>query len=177
MRDQQGITRSRFLYNLSQASYRKSWGSDYQQPTFIEELLAFLFKLIPKIGPLKYLQLRTPTPETEKMFENSFNATLDRYRQLLAVVGNGRPDLPNGNLDTGAVTGPGEYRLNDQTHAQLLDQLAKQNFAGVSAATRDELLKFFSHPHEEYSINRKPKEWKKIDAELDQLKKVQISAQ
>jgi hypothetical protein len=48
--------------------------------------LAFLFRLIPKIGPLKILTFRTPTPETEKMFEASFNATLDRYRSLLTEL-------------------------------------------------------------------------------------------
>ena len=52
------------------------------------------------------------------MFEASFNATLDRYRKLLVQVDTGQPDLPNNNFDTGAVTGPGEYRLNDETHAK-----------------------------------------------------------
>ena len=37
-------------------------------------------------GPLKILTFRTPTPETEKMFEASFNATLDRYRSLLTEL-------------------------------------------------------------------------------------------
>jgi hypothetical protein len=176
MKDQPGITRSRFLFNISRASYQRNWGSDYKEPNFIERLLAFLFRLIPKFGPLKYLQLRTPTPETQKMFENSFNVTLERYRQLLATVGNGQPNVPNDNLDTGSVSGPGEYRLNDKTHAKLLHKWARQNFAGVPAAGRAELLEFFSYPREKHSIH-KAKQWKKIDAELDQLKKVQVPAQ
>jgi len=56
------------------------------------------------------LQLKTPTPAAEKLFEASFNATLDRYRQLLSQVGTGQPDLPNENVDTGAIMGPGKYR-------------------------------------------------------------------
>ena len=75
-KDLPGITRNRFLYNLSRASYEKHWGKDYRKPNFGETLLAFLFRLIPKIGPLKILTFRTPTPETEKMFEASFNVTL-----------------------------------------------------------------------------------------------------
>jgi hypothetical protein len=92
------------------------------------------------------LQLKTPTPAAEKLFETSFNTTLDRYRQLLTQVGTGQPDLPNENFDTGAITGPGIYRLNDETHAQLLDALAKQNFSGASLEVRAELLEFFGHP-------------------------------
>src|ERR1700693_1638007 len=87
MKDQPGITKRKFLFNLSKASYQKKWGKNYQPPTFGEKVIAFLIRLIPKFGPLKVLQLRTPTPETERMFEASFNTTLDRYRQLLTQAG------------------------------------------------------------------------------------------
>jgi hypothetical protein len=170
MRDQPGMTKRKFLYNLSRASYRKNWGTDYQRPSLGEKVLAFLFRLLPKFGPLKVLQLRTPTPETERMFEASFNATLDRYRQLLTQAGAGQPDLPNDNFDTGEVTGPGKYRLNDETHAKLLDALAKQKFTGVSPEVRAELVEFFGHPDAPYAIKRKPKDWARVQAELEQLK-------
>ena len=106
------------------------------------------------------------------MFEASFNATLDRYRQLLSQVGTGQLDLPNDNFDTGGITGPGKYRLNDETHAKLLDALAKQDFRGASPEVRAELLEFFGHPDAPYATKRKPKEWAKVQAELEQLKKV-----
>ena len=170
MNDQPGMTKKKFLYNLSRASYKKAWGKNYQRPTFGERFLAFLARILPKIGPIKALQLKTPTPETERMFEASFNATLDRYRQLLSQVGTGKPDLPNDNFDTGEITGPGKYRLNDETHAKLLDALAKQNFRGASPEVRSELLEFFGHPDAPYSIKRKPKEWAKVQSQLEQLK-------
>jgi zinc dependent phospholipase C len=170
MRDQPGVTKKTFLYNLSRASYRKNWGKDYRSPSLGERFLAFLVRILPKIGPLKVLQLRTPTPETERMFEASFNATLDRYRQLLSQAGNGQPDLPNDNFDTGEMTGPGEYRLNDETHAKLLGVLAKQHFTSTSPELRAELLEFFGHPDAPYAIKRKAKDWAKVQAELEQLK-------
>jgi hypothetical protein len=171
MQDQPGMTKKKFLYNLSRASYQKNWGQQYQPPTVGERFLALMVRILPKIGPLKVLQLRTPTPETERMFEASFNATLDRYRQLLSQVGNHQLDLPNDNFDTGGITAPGKYRLNDETHAKLLGVLAKQNFHGASAEVRAELLEFFGHPDAPYSTRRKPKEWGKVQAELEQLKK------
>ena len=170
MKDQPGMTKKKFLYNLSRASYQQNWGKDYQPPTFGERFLAFLARILPKIGPLKVLQLKTPTPEAERMFEASFNATLDRYRQLLSQVDTGQLDLPNANFDIGEITGPGKYRLNDETHAKLLDALAKQNFSGASPEVRAELLEFFGHPDAPYATKRKPKEWAKVQAELEQLK-------
>src|SRR6202163_652418 len=55
MKDQPGITKRKFLYNLSRASYQKNWGKAYQPPTFGEKLLATLARIVPKIGPLKVL--------------------------------------------------------------------------------------------------------------------------
>ena len=119
MKDQPGITKRKFLYNLSRSSYRKNWGKTYQRPTFGDEVLAFILQIVPKIGPLKVLQLKTPTPAAQQMFEASFNATLDRYRNLLHQAGTGQLVLPNDNFDTGDTTGPGQYHLNDQTQAKL----------------------------------------------------------
>jgi hypothetical protein len=172
LKDQPSITKKKFLYNLSRASYQKDWGKNYQPPTFWERFFAFLTRILPKIGPLRVLQLKTPTPEAERLFEASFNATLDRYRQLLSQVDTGQPDLPNDNFDTGEITGPGKYRLNDETHAKLLDALAKQNFSGASPEVRAELLEFFGHPDAPYTVKRKPKDWAKVQAELEQLKNV-----
>jgi hypothetical protein len=170
MKDQPGMTKKKFLYNLSRASYQKNWGKDYQRPTFGEKVLAFLARLLPKFGPLKVLQLKTPTPETERMFEASFNATLDRYRELLSQAGTGQPALPNDNFDTGEITGPGKYRLNDETHAKLLHTLAKQNFSGASPEVRAELLEFFGHPDAAYATKRKRKDWATVQIELEQLR-------
>ena len=169
-KDQPGITRRKFLYNLSRASYEKRWGKTYQKPSFEERFLAFLYKLLPKVGPLKVLQLRMPTPQTEQMFEASFNATMDRYWTLLKQNDEGQLELPNDNFDVGEVTPPGKYRMNDDTHAELLDKLAKQNFAGVSPELRAELLAFYADPNSPNATKRKPKVWSKVEVELQQLK-------
>ena len=170
-KDQPSMTKKKFLYNLSRASYQKNWGKKYQPPSFWESFLAFLARIIPQFGPLKVLQLRTPTPETERMFEASFNATLDLYRKLLRQAETGQPDLPNENFDTGEIAGPGNYQLNDETHAKLLDALAKQNFSAASQGIQAELLEFYGHPDAPYATKRNPKAWAKVQAQLEQLKK------
>ena len=170
LKEQPSMTRRKFLYNLSRASYEKKWGKDYQRPTLWERFLALLTELVPKVGPLKVLKLRTPTPQTERMFEASFNAALDRYKILLGQQRIGQPAIPNDNFDTGEVTGPGKYFMNDNVHAKLLDALAKQNFAGASPEVRAELLEFYADPNAPYATKRKPKEWTKVETQLKQLK-------
>jgi hypothetical protein len=169
-KDQPGVTRRKFLYNLSRASYQKNWGKQYQQPSFGERFLAFLIRILPKFGPLRVLELKTPTPAAEQLFEASFNDSLSRYQKLLVQAGTGQPDLPNENFDTGEMTGPGKYRLTDETQAKLLDALAKQGFNGVSPEIRAELLEYFGHPDAPYEMKRKPKNWARIQAQLEELK-------
>jgi len=168
--DVPGITRRKFLYNLSRASYEREWGKDYQRPSFWDRFLAFLYRILPKIGPLRVLQLRTPTPETERMFQASFNATMDRYRGLLKQVGSDQLKLVNDNFDVGVETPPGQYRLNDDAHAKLLDKLAQTNFDAMSPKLRSELLRFYSDPNAPNATKRHPKEWAKVEADLQQLK-------
>jgi hypothetical protein len=170
-KDLPGITRNRFLYNLSRASYEKRWGKNYRRPNAGEKVLAFFFRLIPKIGPLKILTFRTPTPETEKMFEASFNATLDHYRGLLADLGAaGKVTLPNDNFDVGTRTAPGEYRLNDDTYAELLHHVAEHNFSGLTPDLRAEIERFYADPNSPNATKRHRRRWSRVQRELAQMR-------
>ena len=168
-------TKKRFLYNLSRSNYEREWGKNYRKPSPGEIFLAFLYKLIPKFGPLKVLQFRTPTPVTEHMFEASFNATLSRYRKLLIDTGEGSLQLPNDNFDVGESTRPGKYRMNDEAHARLLDELAETNFANVTAETKAELLHFYADPDAAYATKRHAKAWARVQAQLLQLQTAPVS--
>jgi len=169
-RDLPGMTRNRFLYNLSRSSYEKGWGKDYRQPSIGDKFLAFLFRLIPKIGPLKILAFRTPTPEAEKMFEASFNATLDRYRRLLTDLGTGKVELPNDNFDVGVRTALGEYHLSDDTYAELLHRLAEQNFSRTTPELGAEIERFYAGPASPNASKRNPRRASRIQSELNRLK-------
>ena len=171
-KDEPGITKQKFLYNLKRANFEKEWGKDYLKPKFSDKVLAFIYKSLPKFGPLKVLQFKTPTPETERMFEASFNETLDQYRKLLNEEREtGKPGLVNGNFDLGEVSGPGKYKLSDTTHAKLLDKLADQKFAGMTPEIRAELLDFFSASDTPFAMKKDKKVWAKVQTELEELKR------
>ena len=171
--DEPGMTRQKFLYNLKRAKYEQEWGKDYQQPTLGDKFLAFLYKILPKFGPLKVLQFKTPTPETEKMFEASFNDTLDQYRKLLRQQREAQqPALTNDNFDLGTASAPGQYQLSDSTHAKLLDKLADQKFAGMTPEIRSELLEFFGAPDTPFKLKKDKKAWSKLQTELEALRKL-----
>jgi hypothetical protein len=168
--DQPSMTKRKFLYTMERASYEHEWGNNYQKPTLWERFLATLYKILPKFGPLKVLQLKTPTPQTEHMFEKSFNAALDSYKSLIVQSRVGAPQVPNDNFDTGTETPAGQYSMSDDVRAELMEALAKQDFAGMSPELRADLLNFYSNPSAPYATKRKPKEWAKLQQDLQHLK-------
>jgi hypothetical protein len=168
--EEPGITKKKFRYNLSRSNYDREWGRNYQKPTVFQRFLAFLYKLIPKFGPLKVLEFRTPTPEAQQMFRASFNSSLDEYRRLIGDLRSGQLHLVNDNIDIGETTGPGKYALNDDAHAKLLDKLAQQKFAGISPGVKEELLGFYSDPDAAYATKRDAKAWAAVQSELVLLK-------
>jgi hypothetical protein len=172
--DLPGITKRKFLYNLNRSNFEKEWGKGYSKPSAGERFLAFLYLLLPKWGPLRVLQFRTPTPETERFFEASFNATLDRYREFLRDQRNGKVTLPNDNFDVGADTGPGKYKLNDAAHAELVSRLADQKFANVSPVLLNELQHFYSDPSLPYAKKKDHKAQARLQAAVEQLKALKL---
>ena len=126
--------------------------------------------MLPKFGPLRVLELKTPTPETERMFEESFNLAVSDYRRLLKEESEGKLRLPNVNFDVGKETEGGKYRLNDNAHAQLLHALAQKKFECLSPDLRQELLSFFASAEAPYAFKKDPKTWDRVQADLQALK-------
>jgi hypothetical protein len=137
------ITRDKFLYTLSRSAYEKEWGKDYRRPGPGTRVLAFFIRMFPKIGPFRALQFRTPTPETERLFIDSVNGTIRRYRELLAAEAARRPNLPNENLDIGRTASYGAYSGSDKTYERLVDKLARKHFDRMPSELRDNILAFY----------------------------------
>jgi len=166
-----GIRRADFVFDLSEASYRKRWSQKYQKSGPGTRILALLISILPKIGPLKVLSFQAPTPRTESLFETSFVRTLDEYRRLLQQAGRQDLRLANLDFDTGAPTRPGEYAMADEAYANLAIKLSAKQPAAVGADVRQDVLKFFGDPNLPYTIKtRNPKQWKQTLEAVDKLK-------
>jgi hypothetical protein len=120
----------KLTYRLSKADYQKRFGNSYRRPGIGTRVLAFLLKLIPKIGPLKDLSLRVPSADTQKTFLSGMDNVVDQYHRYLDTLRTEPADQPSLklaslDLDTGKPTAPAEYALADQTYARYLALLVK----------------------------------------------------
>lgn len=160
-------TKSKFVYHISNSEYRKEWGHMYEKPGFFARLKAFFLRLLPKVGPLSGLAFHPPTPAVEHLYMDSFNQALERFEKLLLAQRQDQLRLPNDNLDTGAETAGADYRLADDTYAELLKRLDGKP---VSSSLRQDILSYYGDLEKHYATKRKSKEWHEVMRELDVLK-------
>ena len=164
-----GIAEQRFVFNLSRRDYERDFGRDYQRPGPLTMILNLLYRLLPKIGPLRPLKFKAPTPEAEALFLESFKDTRQRYQTTLRAVGERRLNLANTNFDTGKPSAHGDYGLADETYAELLDRHAERHFADVPPALRQNILAYYAAAPDKISGKKELKRLKKVNSQLSTL--------
>ena len=165
-----GLAEQRFVFNLSRRDYERDFGRDYQRPGPLTMVFNLLYRLLPKIGPLRPLKFKAPTPEAEALFLASFKDTRQRYQATLRDLGERRLNLANTNFDTGKPSAHGDYALADETYADLLDRLAERHFADVPPALRQNILAYYAAAPDKISGKKELKRIKKIRVQLSALK-------
>jgi zinc dependent phospholipase C len=170
VKENPSFAKDKFLYNLKRSEYEKEWGKTYRKPGLGAKIMAIIFKIIPKVGPFKAIAFKMPNPDTETLYLNSVNNTVDTYRDYLRDLRAGKLQLANMDFDTGNRAQQGEYRLTDETYAKLLDKLTKEDFAGMQTDLRRNILAFYQNPSAPNFTKKKHDKWEKVQKELDQLK-------
>jgi len=159
-----------FHYRMKRKAYYKEFGSSRQKPKFIERVLSFVVRVLPKVGPLKALKFKDVGPEGEKLFIRSFDTVIVHYDEELTMLHNSRIDLKDVDYDTGKPTMPGEYRLADKTYVELLDKLGGNKFIELTKPLQQNILNFYNNADTAQFAIKYSKDWKKTSFALQQLK-------
>ena len=138
-----GAQKNRVVFKLRRGQYDKEFGADYAKPRGFARFLGFVYRLVPKIGPLRTFKFSVPTPEAERLFLESFTSTRQRFQQLLDAQRAGRLQLANTNFDTGQPTVRGEYAMADDTYDELLEKLTDRAFVNLPSGLRSNLVAFY----------------------------------
>lgn len=173
--DKNGPAKRKYLYYLSRAEYERDWGRTYHRPGFGTRLLAVVLRIIPKRGPFSALSFKVPPQPAEDMFVKSIDTTVRDYGSFLEEAQKGTLNLENKDFDTGQETRPGEYALADQTYARLVGDLAKDDFKDLSPSLQENIEAYYSNSDAPLATKRHPKRWRKLEADLDQLKAVPVA--
>jgi zinc dependent phospholipase C len=170
VRDTPNFEEKKFLYRLSRTNYEKEWGKGYRRPGFGARVLAFILRIIPKVGPASALDFMVPTTQTEDMYIKSVNQTMDNYKKLLAEASSRQSKFVDTDCDTGAHTRPAEYPLADDTYEHLLLDLDKGKFSQLTPELRSNIVAFYSDPNAPLHGKQNGKGWKRAEQALQELK-------
>ncbi|HEY0760639.1 MAG TPA: zinc dependent phospholipase C family protein [Acidisarcina sp.] len=173
-----GFDRDKFLYRMRRTDYEQEYGKGYRQPGAGSKVLAFLLRLLPRFGPLRVLSLHVPSATSQKLFLDGMATTVQNYDGYVTEIKSDTPDvrhldLPERDLDTGKITGPGEYRLTDETYARLLRQIESHPQTPVPTPLRTAILDFYRPGAKNY-VKRKPADWERVQADLALLRQAKV---
>ena len=135
------VQRNAFVYTYTRAQYEREFGTTYQRPGLFARFFVWVVRVLPKVGPFKPLAFKTPSPEAQRLFTESFKAARERYRALLQSLRANRLDLRNTDFDTGEPTRRGEYKLADETYTELVTRLKKKS--DVPLGIRADIARFY----------------------------------
>jgi hypothetical protein len=169
------FNRTLFLYHLSRADYEKTWGRDYSKPGLGAHILAFLLRLVPKVGPFRGLSYKDPTPQTEDLYMQSVNQTITALRAEMNRVRQGDVEFAAIDLDTGEPTRAGEYNLADETYRELVRRLKSDDFAHTDASLQTALLRYFANFRPQLRNSSDSRRWAEDESALSSLQTLPLS--
>ena len=167
-----GATGQRFIYRMHRKNYYRDFANKDERPPFFGNVLSLFIRIAPKIGPLRVLKFKAPGAAAEKLFIQSFDTTVTFYVYHISELRGGRVVLSNIDFDTGLKTAPGEYKLADQTYAQLLDKLMERHFDSVGAGLKENILSFYREYKPVTNTKKTRREWQHTAQALEQLKMI-----
>jgi hypothetical protein len=159
-----------FRYILRRSQYEREFGKNYYRPSFFSRMIAGIAKALPKVGPLRVINPKPPTAETQKMYVKSLEVAVNDYRRMVHGAADQQLPLTDVDLDTGKTTTPGEYRLADETYARLVRELALTKFNTAAPGLRANILAYYGDANKPLATKESRCEWKEVSRDLAILK-------
>ncbi len=186
------IVTARFSYRLSRQNYERppsqhrsrrlrpwtwNWKSTAKRANvhLLARTLVLVIEVMPKVGSLQTLSFRPPTVPVQDLFIKGFDVTVARYESDLWKLRHGNLVLPEENLDTGEPLEPGRYFLADETYAELLNDLDKHHFHGLTPALRSDIVAYYNNPNAPIITKKHPRKWRKTLRELAALRSAPVA--
>lgn len=165
-----------FATRQSQAGIDNGWAKYSRKDGFEVHFIAFLIRIVPKVGTISDLAIRGPNAETNRWYIESVNRTTDDYERMLRELAKDprhRLDLPDRDLDTGNLEQPGSYPLTDKTYAELLTKLTARPNHAIPAGLQQNILSYYSNPDAPITTKKNRGAWNRVQTSLTKLRGMQ----
>ncbi len=166
---------------------------------FETHVLAFVIRVVPKVGPMALAGIKGPTAAAEADYMHSLVSATSNFKDrmdLFTPIADRRKapagvtiapfalhaedavhPLVNRDLDTGLPVKPGGYRLTDATYAKLLDHLTRDPKQPIPPGIKEDVLAYYADLTAPIVTKKNPRKWAKVQDELKTLATMPTSAQ
>ena len=167
--DSQSADFLRLQKEAAEVATENGWNRYRGKPGPGTYALAGLIYVLPKVGPLREVEIRGPNPETEEEYVGSVNRSSDALRAALARFGGPKPGLDNRDLDTGYVVQEGGYKLTDETYAKLLHRLVADPRVAIPAELKANIFSFYGNAETPTIVKSESAKWSRVQKDLSTL--------
>ena len=165
------IDRRAFVFTYPRTAFEQDYGRDYQKPGLFARFLGVVYRILPKVGPLKPLSFKAPTAEASELFAKSFRDATARFLAEVNDLKDRKFEIANANFDTGKPSRFGEYSLADETYGDLLERLSDRKYLGAPVALTRNIVAFYGDgPGPSVTDKKVRKRWAKVERTLQELR-------
>jgi hypothetical protein len=162
-------TKNSYIYRISKKEYYGEFGKEREKRSVRASIATFFIRISPKIGPLKSFKFKPSTKATDKLFLQSFDASVLHIENGARKIQANELSFENIDWDTGRKPREMEYHLADKTYAQMLLKLKEKNFTTITPALKENIFSFYQNYSPAVS-SLDPALWQKTIAALEELK-------
>ncbi|HTZ58056.1 MAG TPA: zinc dependent phospholipase C family protein [Acidobacteriaceae bacterium] len=175
--DTPGPELQKFETEVAQVAAENQWDKYRKKAGIGTYTLAGFIYIVPKIGPLKLVAIKGPTPSTEADYIRSVNLSTEALSAAMERLSKPHQTLANRDLDTGAPVQPGTYRLTDETYAKLLHRLVADPHHTVPPGLKSDILHYYADSDAPIHTKKNPEQWARVQSELQTLRTMPVSDQ
>jgi len=146
LKHQPTMTARKFKYQIKKREFYTEFGKTKVHEGLETDLITFIIRVAPKIGPFKTFKYVNPGSTGEKRFIKAFDTITAHFARNLARFRDHNLALNNVDFDTGRPTVIDEYNMADQAYAEWLIKLDKEHFEYVTPSVKEALLNFYGDP-------------------------------
>lgn len=164
-----------YLDEIARADFQSTWNRYRHEAGITTHLVAFLIRILPKVGVLSELAIKIPTADTEQLYVKSVNRAVEVYEaDLKEMETEAAPVFPDRDLDTGEKNRPGAYALTDATYARLLHELAMHPGEPIGAGLKEDILAYYGDPSAPIRTKKNVKAWAQVQKDLGVLQGIPV---
>lgn len=155
-----------FIYRMKLKNYNKQFDKR-ERPGVVAYAVAFIIRIVPKIGPLRVLKFRQPNAAAEKKFVLSFDTASFYFVRAMKKLSLVKGSIADINIDTGSESIAGSYPPADVAFQQWVIRIFNKGPGSIDGTILKSIRSYYETG---FTVTGSKKERRKFVKAITSLK-------